>query len=426
MQSIGNHFADKAIDHVKSRAKFQGTGDNWDQRIRVHEMRKDHQNIDCHYFASNLVVERVPCHHLDNISPKGDIRQAANIDFLLNQEEMHHLREEYKIIVGRVLVEFIPELRFLKTVIPNHISHQYSNEMANKSTIIPLPILFKDEKKYDDVVDILDSYEAWLEEIYTKAGVVQIPQPQISHAPAVAPSRPAVAPPRPAVVPPGPVVAPPRPAVVPPRPAVVPPGPAVVPPRPAVVPPGPAVVPPRPAVVPPGPAVAPPRPAVAPPRPAVAPPRPVVVPPGPAVVVPRPAVAPPGTVDAHPGPAVAPLRPVVVSPRPVMLPPRPVVVPPGPTVVVPRLAVAPPGPAVAHPRPVVVPPRPAVVVPRLAVAPPGPAVAHPRPLVVHPRPAVVVPRPVVAPPVPAVAPYNISGLQSLPDQPGVSKKIQAI
>ena len=328
MQSIGNHFADKAIDHVKSRAKFQGTGDNWDQRIRVHEMRKDHQNIDCHYFASNLVVERVPCHHLDNISPKGDIRQAANIDFLLNQEELHHLREEYKIIVGRVLVEFIPELRFLKTVIPNHISHQYSNEMANKSTIIPLPILFKDEKKYDDVVDILDSYEAWLEEIYTKAGVVQIPQPQISRAPAVAPSRPAVAPPRPAVVPPGPVVAPPRPAVVPPRPAVVPPGPAVVPPRPAVVPPGPAVVPPgpvvaspRPAVAPPRPVVVPPGPAVAPPRPTVAPPRPVVVPPGPAVVVPRPAVAPPGTVDAHPGPAVAPLRPVVVSPRPVMLPP---------------------------------------------------------------------------------------------------------
>ena len=108
---------------------------------------KDHQNIDCHYFASNLVVERVPCDHLDNISPKGNIRQAANIDFLLNQEELHHLREEYKIIVGRVLVEFIPELRFLKTVIPNHISHQYSNEM---STIIPLPILFKDEKKYDD------------------------------------------------------------------------------------------------------------------------------------------------------------------------------------------------------------------------------------------------------------------------------------
>ena len=353
---------------MKSGAKFQGTGDNWDQRIRVHEMRKDHQNIDSHYFASNLVVERVPSDHLDNTSPKGNIRQAANIDFLLNQEELHHLREEYKIIVGRVLVEFIPELRFLKTVIPNHISHQYSNEMAKKSTIIPLPMLFKDEKKYDDLVDILDSYEAWLEEIYTKAGVVQIPQPHASHAPAVTPPRPVVAPTRPEV-------ALTRLAVAPPRPAMAPPGPAVVLTRPAEAPP-------RPVVVSLGTVEAPSGPVVAPPGPAVAPPRPAMAPPGPAMVVPR--------------PAVAPLRPVVVPLGTVE---------------------APSGPAVAPPRPAVAPPGPAVVVPRPAVTPPGPVVA---PL----RPAVAPPGPAVAPPIPAVAPYNLSGLQSLPDQPGASKKFK--
>ena len=33
----------------------------------------------------------------------------------------------------------------------------------------------KDEKKYDDVVDILDHYEQQLEDIYTKAGVIQKP-----------------------------------------------------------------------------------------------------------------------------------------------------------------------------------------------------------------------------------------------------------
>ena len=145
-------------------------------------MRSDHQNVDCHYFASNLVAERVPCDHLDSEKPKGNIREARNIDFLLNQDELLRLKEDFKIIVGRVLVDFIPELQFLQSVIPEHITHQYSDKMAEKSTIISLPMLFKDEKKYDDVVDILDSYEAWLEEIYTKAGVVQIP-----HAPNRAP-----------------------------------------------------------------------------------------------------------------------------------------------------------------------------------------------------------------------------------------------
>lgn len=233
LQSIGNHFADKAIDHVKNGAKFQGTGDNWDQQIRVHEMRKDHQNVDCHYFASNLVVERVPCDHLDNTTSKGNIRQAANIEFLLSQEELLCLREEFKIMVGRVLTEFIPELRFLKTVLPDHISHPYSQEMAKKSTIIPLPMLFKDEKKYDDVVDILDSYEAWLEEIYSKAGVVHVSQPQVSQTPAVVPCITAPATHAPALVPCVPAAAPHLPAAVIHKPATAPCAPVAAPHIPA-------------------------------------------------------------------------------------------------------------------------------------------------------------------------------------------------
>ena len=37
--------------------------------------------------------------------------------------------------------------------------------MAKKFTIIPLPMQMKDEKKYEDVVDILDLYEQELEDI---------------------------------------------------------------------------------------------------------------------------------------------------------------------------------------------------------------------------------------------------------------------
>ena len=50
-----------------------------------------------------------------------------------------------------------------KVFVPQHISHKYQQEMAKKSTIIPLPMQMKDEKKYEDVVDILDSYEQELE-----------------------------------------------------------------------------------------------------------------------------------------------------------------------------------------------------------------------------------------------------------------------
>ena len=59
LDMIGGHFADKVIEQVKGGKRLQGTGDNWDIRINAHDMRSTHQNVDLHYFASNLIVERI-------------------------------------------------------------------------------------------------------------------------------------------------------------------------------------------------------------------------------------------------------------------------------------------------------------------------------------------------------------------------------
>ena len=172
---LGNHFADSAIDQVRLGNKLHGTGDNWDMKIRHHDMLSTHQNTDLHYFASNLIVERVPCDNLSTTSPQKDILSLPNSTFLLNSAEATKLREDFKILVARVLVTNISQLSFLKSIVPQHISHKYQQEMAKKSTIIPLPMQMKDEKKYEDVVDILDSYEQELEDIYVRAGVVRKP-----------------------------------------------------------------------------------------------------------------------------------------------------------------------------------------------------------------------------------------------------------
>ena len=173
---LGNHFADSAIDQVRLGNKLHGTGDNWDMKIRPHDMLSTHQNTDLHYFASNLIVERVPCDHLSTTSPQKDILSLPNSTFLISLAEATKLREDFKVLVARVLVTNIPQLTFLKSIVPEHIPHKYQQEMAKKSTIIPLPMQMKDEKKYEDVVDILDSYEQELEDIYIRAGVVRKPK----------------------------------------------------------------------------------------------------------------------------------------------------------------------------------------------------------------------------------------------------------
>ena len=144
-------------------------------KILPRDMLSTHQNTDLHYFASNLIVERVPCDNLSTTSPQKDIISLPNSTFLLSSAEATKLREDFKVLVARVLVTNIPQLSFLKSIVPQHISHKYQQEMAKKSTIIPLPMQMKDEKKYEDVVDILDSYEQELEDIYVRAGVVRKP-----------------------------------------------------------------------------------------------------------------------------------------------------------------------------------------------------------------------------------------------------------
>lgn len=172
---IGGHFGDKAIEAVKQGKKLRGIGDNWDLRVHPHDMRKDNQNQDLHYFALTLIVERVPSLGLSNDSPQKDIKTLPNCEFLLSDDETSKLREDFKVLVGRVLVSYIPSLSFMKSVIPNHIQHRYQKEMSQQSTIVPIPMQLKDEKKYDDVVDILCEYENVIEDIYAKAEVIQLP-----------------------------------------------------------------------------------------------------------------------------------------------------------------------------------------------------------------------------------------------------------
>ena len=81
-----------------------------------------------------------------------------------------------KVLVGRILVEkkTKQDLSFLKQIIPDHIAHQCQDEMSEKSVIVPLPMMLKDEK-FEDVVDILDGHEQHLEDIFVKAKVIEKP-----------------------------------------------------------------------------------------------------------------------------------------------------------------------------------------------------------------------------------------------------------
>ena len=47
--------------------------------------------------------------------------------------------------------------------------------------VVPFPVLFKDEKKYAEIVDVLDQLEKWVHQIYALAGKIP-PEKDISNA----------------------------------------------------------------------------------------------------------------------------------------------------------------------------------------------------------------------------------------------------
>ena len=122
----GGHFADKVVERVKSGSVFRGTGDNWDLKVLKGHMRKDIQNEDLHLFASNLIENRVNFAHLPNDHPR--------------------------VLVGRIISEFLPKFKWIRSVLPDHIPHSYSEEMEKRSTIVSLPVIDANEAKYEDCV----------------------------------------------------------------------------------------------------------------------------------------------------------------------------------------------------------------------------------------------------------------------------------
>ncbi|XP_064631642.1 uncharacterized protein LOC135489937 [Lineus longissimus] len=59
----------------------------------------------------------------------------------------------------------------MKLVLPDHLPHPLTKEMSEKTASYIPPIQLKNEAKYEDCLDILDSYEDTIDQLYRKAGL---------------------------------------------------------------------------------------------------------------------------------------------------------------------------------------------------------------------------------------------------------------
>lgn len=110
--------------------------DNIDGRLNKRHMTKESQNFDYHWINHKVVMNRVSGHKLDESQRK--IIEVQNIKLLPTVEDQKKQRQNYIVLVARMLVEHLDSFKAFKDVCVHHIPHKYAKEMAMRSETVSM------------------------------------------------------------------------------------------------------------------------------------------------------------------------------------------------------------------------------------------------------------------------------------------------
>jgi hypothetical protein len=124
-----------------------------------------------HWFGSAAIIQNVRFDELCAGSPQCNLLELSWHSFVPNNEDFTALLGDYTLLIARVLAKFIPAFKFCESTVNKHIIGQFSEELARKNKVVPLPVVAKNEQKYADVVDILDQYENIIQKTSEEANI---------------------------------------------------------------------------------------------------------------------------------------------------------------------------------------------------------------------------------------------------------------
>ena len=169
LDGMGAYQSARIIQLLLEDRACRVVGDNFDLLIKVRQMLLEHRNKSHHWFNLLVVFSRVSSSHLQNNAPIRSLTTYPVTSYLLNENEMEDILNDFAILSSRVLCEHLKFLSRFKDVLVKHIPHEYSKEMSDKSQVLVCGTLFKDEKKYDEMVDIMDYVQDQMRRYYGEA-----------------------------------------------------------------------------------------------------------------------------------------------------------------------------------------------------------------------------------------------------------------
>ena len=118
----------------------QFIGDNVDLTQKASHETVERKKQDHHWFHLMAVKDRVVAEDIPKKSPT-DIKKLPLQTFLPSIEDCHNLHTELTVLVARVLVAHLVSFKAFSDLIPQHIEHKCSAEMAKKSEIVSSVVL---------------------------------------------------------------------------------------------------------------------------------------------------------------------------------------------------------------------------------------------------------------------------------------------
>nr|XP_055051616.1 uncharacterized protein LOC129437481 isoform X2 [Misgurnus anguillicaudatus]XP_055051617.1 uncharacterized protein LOC129437481 isoform X2 [Misgurnus anguillicaudatus] len=129
--------------------------DNLDFFIRTHHQSTNQTNKSIHWIHHMCVIDRIPSLHLPNTKPANSLSDYDLGESLPGQHTQACMRREFVVLGSRILTSYLEVLKPFASAVVHHIPHLYTDEMAQTSTHFPLGLLFKNENKTGDLVDVL-------------------------------------------------------------------------------------------------------------------------------------------------------------------------------------------------------------------------------------------------------------------------------
>ena len=153
---------------ISKEVSFKFWGDNVDKRRGVRDIWSDHHGSLLHMYSILAGRSRVPSSDPSRSGCVFSLLRLPAHTLPPTFEDIAAVRRNLVVLVSRVITKYIVGLSVFSKVVPQHIQHKHSKEMDQKSEVIVLDVLMKNESSRSDMIDIMRCMQNYLGEDYPR------------------------------------------------------------------------------------------------------------------------------------------------------------------------------------------------------------------------------------------------------------------